>query len=214
MSELFDPETGELKPEATPDSVLVCFALYQQCAAKNGWAVHRFLTEPQRKAIKARLAEAGGMAEWREALDLASRSEWLCGKIIGKSGTRFRMDLNFMVRPASFARILDGYYTRDEPKPKLVLSSMQPPHLKPQPAFVPEHPDIRDAAAIISWRSVGRYDKANEVEERFAKRQGRPPVLVPAPELAGLARGEQTRPAVKKPPIFDDIPWDMDMVPE
>ena len=220
---LFDSETGEILP--TPDdSVTVCFALYQQAAARNGWTQHRFITEPQRKAIKARLAEAGGMAEWREALDLASRSEWLCGKIIGKNGTRFKMDLNFLIQPSKFAKVLEGFYTRDEgpATQKLTLPAMQPPHLKPQPAFVPEPRPVRLASMIASYRKHGKYADANRIETELAALENRPAVHVPDPSVAFTSGAAQpqarsghptTSSARKAPPVVVDVPWTDEEIP-
>lgn len=53
----------------------------------------------------------------------------------------------------------------------------------------------RLAASIATYRKVGQYDRANVIEERLAGLLGRPPVLVPAPEVAqfGMEQGK-TRP--------------------
>ena len=222
MAGLFDKDAAPLPP----GSVEVCFELYQETAAKHGWRTHRYITESFRKSIKARLGEAGGLEAWREALTIAAGSDYLCGRVADARGKRFRMSLNFMLQPASFEKILTGFYTREpEPPPRVYTPTpYQPPHLRPTEPFVAEHPDVRDAALIVSWRKAGRYDKANEVEERLAARQGRPAVLVPAPDVAHMtsttaparppapsaADEEQARrrafEKAHEPPAYTDIP--------
>lgn len=209
MTDFIDAQTGEVLPN-TEDNIIVAFALYQQEATnQKHWRSHRFLTDPIRKAIKARLAEGGGIESWREALGIASRSDFLSGNITQTGKPRFRMDLNFFTRPASYEKILSGFYTREpEPPPRIhIPTGYQPPHRKPAQPFVPEHPDIRDSAAIISWRKIGRFDKANEVETRMAARQNRPPVHVPAPEVAREGVAPESRRTARNPAPATDIEW-------
>lgn len=196
MTELFDRTTGEiLEPE---DSVTVAFAIYMQEAARQEhWVKHRKLIKPWRISIKERMGEFDGLPSWREAIGIASRSEFLTGKIIGTRG-RFKLDLNFILQPKTFAKILDNFYTRDDgpTTKKLTLPSMQPPHLKPQPAFVPEPLEVREQAMIDSYRKYGRYADANRIEQKRADRLGVPAVLVPAPDVAftsGKPEGHQDR---------------------
>ncbi len=214
MTDFIDAQTGEVLPN-TEDNVIVAFAIYQQEAARQEhWTRHRYLNDPQKKGIKARLSEAGGMSAWREAIGIASRSEFLTGQIPGKSG-RFKLDLNFLIRPTTFAKILDGFYTRDDgpTTKKLTLPTMQPPHMKPQPAFVPEPIEVREQAMIDSYRRHGRHADANRIEEQRAKRLGVPAVLVPAPEVAFTSTPDKPAPAARKPAVFDDIPWTDEDIP-
>ena len=193
MAGLFDTEAGGLPPDG------VCFNLYQEAAGNHGWRKCHHITEPFRKSIKARLDEGGGMDAWREALTIAAASDYLCGRVSDSRGKRFRMTLNFMLQPSSFEKILSGFYTREAepPAPVYTPKPYVPPHMMHREPFVPEHPDVKDAALIISWRKVGRYDKANAVEERLAARQGRPPVLVPMPN---------EQPARPAPRMVFDVP--------
>lgn len=209
MTDFIDASTGEILP-GTEDNIIVAFAQYQQAASKQEyWTKHRYMTEAQKKGIRARLMEAGGMAAWREALDLASKSEFLTGKIIGKSG-RFKLDLNFLLRPSSFAKILDKFYTREEPK--VALPTLPAPHLKPQPAFVPEPLEVRLAAMIVSYRKVSKWADANRIEEQLAALEKRPPVLVPAPEVA-FTSGKAEGPRASAVSVTDvDDQWNM--IPE
>ena len=100
---------------------------------------------------------------------------------------------------------------------------------------VPETQDERSEALIVSLRKAGLWDRANRVEETLAARQKRPPVLVPAPDVAGLgmppradfrpANGSTSAPmrdsqkatrgssvdnsrALHNRPPATDVPWD------
>src|SRR5258708_6928904 len=96
------------------DSVLVAFAIYQQEAARQeSWVKHRTLIKPWRASIKERMEEHDGIASWREAITIASKSDFLCGKITIAGRPRFKLDINFLVQPRSFAKILDNFYTRE-----------------------------------------------------------------------------------------------------
>lgn len=210
MTELFDRTTGEAV-EATPDCVLVCFALYQQEAAKQKhWRAHRFLTDPIRKAIKARLAEGGGMESWREALGIASRSDFLQGNIKQPGKERFRMDLNFFTRPASYEKILSGFYSREpDPPPRIhIPTGGRMPQQAPAEPFKHdlETPAQRMAFTIERKRFHGDYAGANYWEEKLAVLEKRPPVLVPAPEVAFTSHPEKAAPAPRnRPPVTDVI---------
>ena len=154
------------------------------------------------------------MEAWREALEIASKSDYLCGRVIGAKGTRFQMSLNFMLQPASFEKILSGFYTREEPPAKLVLPSMQPPHLKPQPAFVPEPRPVRLASMIASYRKHGKYADANRIETELAALENRPAVHVPDPAVAHFGQPEKPPASPRKaPPVVVDVPWSDEEIP-
>lgn len=207
MSELFDPETGEIV-EPTPDSVIVAFALYQQEAARQThWTTHRFINGPMRASIKARMDEAGGLETWREAIGIAARSDFLTGKIKGRDGKPFKMSLLFMLQPSSFLKILDGFYTREPEQPKRlhIPTGYQPPHLKPAEPFIPEPREVRLAAMIHSFRRVGRWKDANAREIELAELQGRPAELVQAPESMKAPRPTQN---------VTDVEGEYDAIPE
>ncbi len=217
MAELFDSETGEIKPEAAPDSVLVAFALYQQEAARQEhWRQHRYITAPFRKSIAARLEEAGGLEAWREAIKIAGQSDWLTGKVTGKNGTRFKMDLNFLLRPASFEKVLSGFYSREPAVPTLasVLRGVGTKSAYPEPPkpFVPEPREVRLASSIESYRRYGKYQRANEIEEELAALQGRPPVLVADPKIVAQTTPKPSMPSSFRSNNMTDIEWEM--IPE
>lgn len=206
VSELFDAETGEIKPPS--DSVLVAFAIYQQEAARQEWWVkHRTLIKPWRASIKERMEEHDGIASWREAITIASKSPFLCGKITVAGRPRFKLDMNFLVQPRSFAKILDGFYTREpEPPARIhIPTGYQPPHLKAATPFVAEPLEVKLANSIVSARNLKMYAKANKFEEQLAALQGRAPVLVPAPDVARLGFPDRPAEIPKRPsrPVTD-----------
>lgn len=84
----------------------------------------------------------------------------------------------------------------------------------------------RLASSIISYRRphIGKYDRANELEEELAALQGRPPILVPHPSVAGVGMPPRAEKPPQRPhsmaghnrppgPITDLEPpdWEMEM---
>ncbi len=88
------------------------------------------------------------------------------------------------------------------------------------PAVVRETAEDRLAHLVVSYRQRGFYDKGNIAEEELARLQGRPAVLVPGPDVAGLTGAGSDRRAAPpasrikpafvdvspEPPFYDDIP--------
>lgn len=164
------------------------------------WREAKVLTSARRKRLKVAVADYGGLRGFKAELEQAAKNDFLIGKE-GRTGNHsgWKPDLDFFCQPKTITKILEGAWAPSEPvgKKLFIPTPYQPPHLKPAEPFVPEDPDVRDAALIVSWRKVGKWDRANAVEERMAKRQGRPPVLVPAPDVAGIGMPPkpETRPA-------------------
>ena len=222
MTAFIDAATGEVLPN-TEDNVTVAFAIYMHEASKQQhWVKHRRLIKPWCISIKERMDEHDGIASWREAITIASRSDFLCGRILGARG-RFQLDINFLVQPRSFAKILDGFYTRDDgpTTQKLTLPTLQPPHLKPAEPFKHdiESPEDRMAFTISRYRERGKWADANRVEEQLAALQKRPPVLVPAPEMVFTSAPAKPAPCPSRAPaqtvtdvVYADDEWSM--VPE
>ncbi len=84
----------------------------------------------------------------------------------------------------------------------------------------------RLSASIVTHRRLGNYERANQIEEKLAKLENRPPVMVPAPEVAHLGMPEKEPPAnpvksrqnpshvPRQSQITDVEPQDYDAVPE
>lgn len=62
-----------------------------------------------------------------------------------------------------------------------------------------ESREDRLRATITTFRKFGRYDRANEIEQELADIEGRPAVLVPAPEVAHLTGSESQSPSPRLP---------------
>lgn len=77
-----------------------------------------------------------------------------------------------------------------------------------------ESREDRLRATITTFRKFGRYDRANEIEQELADIEGRPAVLVPAPEVAHLTgSGPQRGPGgtqspASGPPMSQKSPAD------
>lgn len=73
-----------------------------------------------------------------------------------------------------------------------------------EPQALAETAEQRLEASIASLRRVGQYDRANAAEEKLARLQGRPPVLVPHPESASI--GMPPKAPISRPmPKMTDI---------
>lgn len=87
-----------------------------------------------------------------------------------------------------------------------------------------ETEETRLTSSIVSLRKYGKWDRANAAEERLAALQKRPPVLVPAGDVAGLGMPQRAEKPPQRPhsmaghnrppgPITDLEPpdWEMEM---
>lgn len=87
------------------------FNRYTEMASRKGWPVAASLTDRRRKAINARLAEAGGVEGWIIALEKAAHSEFL-----GQPSPFKSFGLDWIAKPDNFAKIMEGNYDdRDTP---------------------------------------------------------------------------------------------------
>lgn len=107
-------------------------------------------------------------------------------------------------RPKGFWPSMQGNRPED-PGPHLAPAEMIEKWRKdrgltqdPAPA-AKETREERMAASIVSYRRIGQYDRANKIEEDLARLEGRPPVLVPSPEVADLGMPPKSTAAREKP---------------
>jgi uncharacterized protein YdaU (DUF1376 family) len=102
-------ETG--KPvSCDPDFLAMAFDEYNATASRVGWPSVQARTPARRAALKARLAEAGGIDGWRAALVKARASPHLCGQ----NDRGWTASFDFLTSQASFAKLMEGNY---DPKP-------------------------------------------------------------------------------------------------
>jgi uncharacterized protein YdaU (DUF1376 family) len=101
-----DDDATENLPEEIEDAVTA----YNAVAAEVGWPLVQVFSKARRSAIKARLAECGGMAGWLDALARARGSPLLTGQ----NDRGWTADFDFLTRQSSFAKLMEGSY---DPRP-------------------------------------------------------------------------------------------------
>ena len=95
----------------TPNKVLEdAIAGWNDLAAVAGLAGVQRLTEPRRRALKARLSEAGGIEGWLAMLERVRDSSFLTGG----NDRGWRADFDFVVKESNFTKIMEGKYDRKE----------------------------------------------------------------------------------------------------
>ncbi len=175
---------GELA--AAPDNIVRdAQDCYNETAKGLPWRASTSLTEARRTALRRAVKDYGGLAGFRAAMERAAKSPFLLGKT-GRTGIykTWKPTLAFFCQPKSIENLMDGVYDPEpEETKRLVLpTTWKPPHLRDQKPFVPEPIEVRLASSIVSYRKIGNYARANEIELRLAEIEKRPPVLVPSPD--------------------------------
>lgn len=104
FSSLFgDPEETPL-----PDDAEIGFQEFNSMAERAGLPKAQLFTDSRKKAMKARLKEAGGLDGWRVCLDKTEASDFLTGKATG-----WKANIDFLLSLKSFAKIMEGNYDND-----------------------------------------------------------------------------------------------------
>lgn len=93
------------------------FSVFCEAVASSPIAVPRKLTADRRRKIEARLREHGPEV-WREACQRVAASPFCRGK----NDRGWRADLDFLLQPKSFNRLIEGGYDQTEPR------GHSPPH--------------------------------------------------------------------------------------
>lgn len=94
-----------------PDPISLAFDAYNTEAVAAGWPRATKLDVRRRASLKARLAECGGLAGWRDALARARASPHCCGE----NDRGWTADLDFLLQPKSFRRLREGSYDARRP---------------------------------------------------------------------------------------------------
>lgn len=81
-------------------------SLWNETADRAGLPKARVINPARRQALRARLAECGGLDGWRFALAKAEASSFCCGR----SSSGWRLDLSAMLQPKTFTRLIEGGY--------------------------------------------------------------------------------------------------------
>jgi len=102
--------SGDDARPAPLDETAEAVAIFNEAAAEAGWPSIRLLSPSRRSALKARLAECGGLPGWRDAIARARGSPLLCGQ----NERGWTASFDFLTRQSSFAKLMEGNY---DPKP-------------------------------------------------------------------------------------------------
>ena len=98
-------------PPAAAPALTEAVEVYNTEAEKAGWAKVQRLTDARRSALKARLAECGGLEGWQTAMAKAGESKFLTGKVPrGKGHENWRPDFDFFLKAQNFTKLMEGTY--------------------------------------------------------------------------------------------------------
>ena len=84
------------------------FDVYNQAADQAGWTKAISLSKPRAAKLKARLADAGGLDGWCDALQKAAGNTFMAGD----NERGWRADLDFFLQQKSFTKLIEGSYDR------------------------------------------------------------------------------------------------------
>lgn len=75
------------------------------------------ISEDRKKAAKARWEEHPSEGYWREVLVRISRSPWCRGEVAGRDQKTWIADPDFLLRPGTHGKAMEGKYDRRDPTP-------------------------------------------------------------------------------------------------
>jgi len=105
----------ETEPSSAPGRSAVSAELeaavfiWNEMAARNGLPGVQKLTSARRRKLGARLRDAGGIDGWRAAIEKVAGSDFLCGRIPGKS---WRASFDFILDETKFAKVMEDSYAK------------------------------------------------------------------------------------------------------
>lgn len=120
-------DEGGNKKEDNPPDLSEAVSTWNEMAEVTKLPKIQRLTEPRTKALKARLAEAGGIEGWRLAISKVRDSPFLRGE----NDRGWKADFDFVLHPKKFTKLMEGSYdsTRNTSKSSivdLVYEALQP----------------------------------------------------------------------------------------
>lgn len=89
----------------------VALDLWNALAAECGLPKAQSMGEDRTSRLNARLQEHGEES-WAKALGEVKRSKFLRGKTKARDGRPFMADIDFLLQPSSYVKVLEGKYTR------------------------------------------------------------------------------------------------------
>lgn len=112
VTDAISPLTLSSNEDSIPrEQIDAAVEAYNAAAKKAGWAACQQITSKRRAGIAARIREAGGLDVWRAAMTRAAASAFLRGETgRGPGHESWRPNLDFFLRPDSFAKLTEGAY--------------------------------------------------------------------------------------------------------
>lgn len=93
------------------DDLKLAFDLYNEAAARSGLPQAQAMNDQRKSAIRRRLKDAGGIEGWKIALEKVEASP----HCTGQNDRGWKADLDFILQPKSFTRLMEGSYDRSKP---------------------------------------------------------------------------------------------------
>lgn len=142
--------------------------IYDELAGRLAWPKAGHLTGKERKAMTARLRDAGGLNGWRVAMEKAEESNYLA---------RTKPDLRFFLAEDKFAQLMRGRYDPEYDKRKRpsTISDMfkgigmpwpsnnEEPQRMAEPEPEPARPPPPSQLTVNLW-TIGRYANKSAAE--------------------------------------------------
>lgn len=93
--------------------VMALVAAYNDRASQHGWRRCEVVTDQRAKRLLKRVDEIGGPERFATALDAIPSDDWLSGRVAGKDGSAFKLDLDKLLSTGSgmgdvLARMLEA----------------------------------------------------------------------------------------------------------
>lgn len=105
-----EPSGTVIEPSFS-DSVREAVDVYNAEALRVGWPEAQKITDARRSAVRARLADVGGIEGWRFAMERAANSDFLTGK----TTKPFSATFDWLTKQSNFTKLMEGNYDNRAP---------------------------------------------------------------------------------------------------
>lgn len=109
ISEPYIKEEAKASPLPVADDCAAAVSAYNETAARAGWPQVQRMSKDRFSALRARIKEVGGLDGWRNAMERAENSDFLCGRKPGRDGPFFA-SFDFLIKAKYFTRLMEGSY--------------------------------------------------------------------------------------------------------
>lgn len=82
---------------------------YNETAVRAGWSQVIKMDSARRKSLQCRIRDCDGIDGWREAMNRAASSDFLCGRRPGAKGPFFA-SFDFLTKSQNFTKLMEGNY--------------------------------------------------------------------------------------------------------